>query len=170
MIVTKYPIEYTYGQVIKIKPIFDVHAGNKHADLAAFRRDLAACDDDTLFFGGGDLLDCVIASDLKRYRKSADGTEGDDIVDEQIEQMADILMPYRDRIIGLASGNHEETITARCGTNPAKRLCKQLGAAFLGFSGLIRLQMRTKSGKGRTAIIRYHHGWGGGSRTQGAAA
>jgi hypothetical protein len=168
MIVTKHDIPYTYGQTIKIRPIFDVHAGNRHADLTKFKKDMGECDTETLFFGGGDLLDCVIASDLKRYRKSSDGTEGDDIIDEQIEQMADILMPYKDRIIGLGSGNHEETITSRCGTNPAKRLCKMLDTKFLGFSGLIRLQFRTKDGGGRSVIIRYHHGWGGGSRTQGA--
>ena len=45
---------------------------------------------------------------------------------------------------------------------------------FLGYSGLIKIIFREQSksggklGRGRTVIIRYHHGWGGGSRTQGA--
>ena len=105
----------------------------------------------------------------RRYRKSKDKTVSDAIIDENINEMVDILEPYKDKIIGIATGNHEDTIVKHCGTDPVGRLCRELGTKHLGYSGLIRLIMRQKSGGAtRTAVIRYHHGWGGGSRTQGA--
>jgi hypothetical protein len=38
----------------------------------------------------------------------------------------------------------------------------------IGFSGLFRLHLTDNNSRGRKVVIRYHHGWGGGSRTQGA--
>lgn len=134
---------------------------------------MRAVDSQTYIFGGGDWLDSIVASDLRRYRKSSDATAGDAIIDEQIDGLAEIFDPYRDRIIGIGLGNHEDVITRIGGTNSIKRMCKQLSTshntiAYLGYSGLIRLQFSENGSRGRTVIIRYHHGWGGGSRTQGA--
>lgn len=124
---------------------------------------------DCYFVGIGDLLDCVIPSDEKRYRKSSDSTSGDDVVDQQIKRMGDMLRPFKERILGLGSGNHCETITKRCGTNPMKRLCTDLGVKMLGYSWLIKLVLHEEgNSRVRTVLLRGHHGFGGGSRTQGA--
>lgn len=48
-----------------------------------------------------------------------------------------------------------------------RRLCNKLGCAYLGYSGMIILKMSDNGGRGRTIKIRWHHGWGGGSRTRG---
>ena len=167
MVVTTYRIPYTYGETIQIKPIADVHAGNKHCDIAAFKAWLAEGNGNRYFLGIGDLTDSIVVPD-KRYAKSADATEGDSIIDEQVESMADLLGSYKEHIIGLGLGNHEEIIIRRCGTNPVKRLCERLGCDYLAYSGLIRLILSENGSRGRTITIRYHHGWGGGSRTQGA--
>jgi hypothetical protein len=169
MRVTTHKVFYNYGDTFKLKPIADIHLGNKACDVKAFKEYMAECDEKTLFIGIGDLLDCVIVKDVKRYRKSVDASEGDSIIDEQIDLAYDILQPYRDNIIGLGHGNHEDEIIKHCGTNPIKRICKRLEVPFLGYSGLVRLTFRnTKGGRGRLVVVRYHHGWGGGSRTQGA--
>ena len=39
---------------------------------------------------------------------------------------------------------------------------------MLGYSGLLKIIMSENNARGRSVVIRYHHGWGGGSRTQGA--
>jgi hypothetical protein len=169
--VTTQNVSYTYGEIFRIKPIADVHLGNTACDVRAFKSYLADSDGSTLFLGIGDLLDCVITNDIKRYRKSVDASESDSIVDEQIDKACDILDKYKNQIIGLGSGNHEDVIVKRCGTNPTARICKRLNVPFLGFSGLVRLMFREaryKGGRGRMVVLRYHHGWGGGSRTQGA--
>jgi hypothetical protein len=168
MILSEFPISYKYGDTIVVKPIFDVHLGNTYCDERAFREYLKDSDNHTYFLGGGDLLDSIITKDINRYVKHADASKGDAIIDDQVAAMAALLMPYRDRIIGIGSGNHESAIAKHCGTNPTRRLCEQLKVPSLGFSWMVRLQFRETEGRGRAVILRGHHGWGGGSRTQGA--
>lgn len=173
MQVCTYDISYKYGQIIKIKPIFDVHYGQKACDVNAFKSFLADSDESTYFIGGGDLTDNIIISDIRRYRKSQDITESDAIVDEQIEGFIGLIEPYKDKVLGLGRGNHEDTIIKYSGTDPIKRICDRLNdgqrrITYLGYSWLVRLRLREKNGRGRTFTIRGHHGWGGGSRTQGA--
>jgi len=160
-------IPYEYGDTIKIKPIFDVHWGNKYCDKKKFVEWLADSDEYTYFMGGGDLMDSIVVTD-PRYAKHVDDSPSDAIIDNQVDQLYEVLSPYKDRIIGLGRGNHEDTVIKKCGTDPMKRLCENLGTEYLGLSGLIRLRFREGKGRGRTVLIRWHHGWGGGSRTQGA--
>ena len=170
MICTGRTIKYTYGKSVTLKIISDVHWGNAHCDVRAFRKYIS--DEDAYFIGNGDYLDAIVTSDLKRYRKSSDDTKGDDIIDQQINKMVDMLMPIKDRILGLGIGNHEDVITKKCGTNPVARICTALGVPILGYSSLFRLALQQKGKtanrmRSRVVTIRMHHGWGGGSRTQG---
>jgi hypothetical protein len=167
MIIHTCRIPYTYGDTIKIKPIFDVHYGNKYCDVRKFREYLADSDEYTYFMGGGDLIDSIVATD-PRYSKHADGTPSAAIIDDQVKGFLEMIEPYKDRIIGLGRGNHEDVIIRKCGTDPVARMCEKLGCAYLGLSGLIRLILSENGNRGRTIIIRWHHGWGSGSRTQGA--
>ena len=172
MVISTYHIEYKPGDTWTLKPIFDVHKGNTSCDTRALKRYLELEDERTLFIGGGDLLDSIVVPD-KRYQKSVDETKRNAIIDEQIEMAYDILSPYRNKIIGLSSGNHEDAIIRKCGTDPTARICKMLSTKshivrYLGYSSLTKLIFRHKGGRGRSAIIRTHHGWGGGSRTAGA--
>lgn len=169
MIATTYRIPYNdFHDVIKIKPIADVHLGNTYCDVNAFLEYIKEADDSTYYVGIGDFFDAIITSDLKRYQKHADATETDAILDEQYERGKEILWPIRKRIIGLGRGNHEDTIIRMAGTDLVKRLCDDLECEYLGYSGLIRIILRKETGAGRSIFIRWHHGWGGGSRTQGA--
>ena len=168
MIVAQRNINYKYGDTIKIKPIFDVHYGNVNCDFKAFKKFLSEDDDpNTYFIGGGDLIDSIVITD-KRYRKGEDSIKGEDIIDQQIEEVYNALLPYKERILGLATGNHEDVITKKCGTNPIKRLCKELDTTFLGYSCLYKISLNENGSRVRVIVIRLHHGWGGGSRTRGA--
>uniref|UniRef100_A0A6H1ZH28 Putative structural protein n=1 Tax=viral metagenome TaxID=1070528 RepID=A0A6H1ZH28_9ZZZZ len=171
MIVSEAKIQYKYGQEIKILPIFDIHLGAVACDVAALKKDLATVDENTYIIGGGDWLDSILVSDTKRYRKSGDASDkgADDNIDRQIDEMYEYAKPYAKKILGISVGNHEDNITKRCGTNPIKRLCKYLDVPFLSYSSLLKLSFSEKGSRGRTVIIRTHHGWGGGSRTQGAS-
>lgn len=160
-------LEYKPGEIIKVRPLADLHVGNAYCDEKAVRRFIDE-DPECYFIGLGDLIDGIVVKDAKRYQKSSDGTEGDDIIDEQVDKLKSWLEPYKDRIWGLGEGNHEQSVVKHCGTNPVKRICKDFEIPFLGYSWFLRLVMRTKTGAGRTVIIRGFHGYGGGSRTQGA--
>ena len=163
----KVRIPYKYGETIKIKPVFDVHLGSKACDKKAFKEFLEDSDENTYFLFGGDTFDSIVVNDV-RYRKSGDDTRGDAIVDELVDMGVEYLEPYKDRILGMGKGNHEDVVTRRCGTDLIARLCRRLGVRDLGYSGLLRIQLHENNSRIRKVIIRYHHGWGGGSRTQGA--
>jgi len=168
MIVTEYAIPYTYGQTITLKPLFDVHLGNSYCDVNELRRYLNDKDENTYLIGGGDILDSIITKDIKRYAKHADACESDAVIDEQIERAYDYLKDYKGKIVGLGTGNHESAINKHHGTHPIRRLCKMLDTTSLGFSWIVKLKLSENKERTRTLIIRGHHGWGGGSRTQGA--
>lgn len=163
MIVTEYRIPYALGQTIPIKQITDVHDGNTHCDIASYKRFL---DGESYYIGTGDIFDAIVVPD-KRYSKGSDISPETDFIDEAIERQCDLLAPHRDRIIGLGLGNHESVALDRCGTNMIKRLCKRLGVPYLGYSGLLKLVFSENNSRTRTVKVRYHHGWGGGSRTTG---
>ena len=166
-------IPYRYGQEITLKPLFDLHKGHTAHDRKALKAYLKDSNEQTYFIGGGDLMDSIVVTD-KRYQKSSDGTLTDEIIDEQIDELEKDLGPYSNRIIGLGVGNHEETIIKKCGTNPIKRLCKRLSTEehkvhYLAKAGLIKLLFNERAGRGRKVVVRYHHGWGAGGRTEGGS-
>lgn len=169
-VINTFRIQYKYGDVIRIKPIADVHLGNSYCDIKAFQKYLDERDEFTYFLSIGDLHDAIITKDMKRYEKHADDSPTGAILDDQKNRMKGFLQPIADekRLIGLGDGNHEQTILKYHGTNLTKRLCDDLGVPYLGYSGMIRLLLREKTGRGRKVMIYYHHGHGGGSRTQGA--
>lgn len=167
-------LPYSGNDTIKIVALSDVHIGNRNCDLKRLKSDLSKIDELTYIIDMGDLLDSIIVKDAKRYQKSSDDTKGDAVLDEQIETAYDILKPYKEKIIGLTLGNHELAILKYCSTDPTRRLATLLSTIehkvlYLGMSWLMQIVLVHKSGgHSRTVVFRGHHGWGGGSRTQGA--
>ena len=53
---------------------------------------------------------------------------------EQMEKMIKILMPYKDLIIGMHSGNHEQRITKMTSIDVTKIMARLLGVNYLGYS------------------------------------
>lgn len=155
------------GDGIVLKTINDVHYGDEQCDVKAFKRYLAKSDHNTYFLGLGDYMDMIIPGDPRYFPGMTGGVV--DIVDDQLEGFAELLAPYTDRILGLGWGNHEWEVLKRHGTSPASRLSRMLGVRDLGYSGLMNLGLkeREKKSRSRSVIIRYHHGFGGSSRTSG---
>lgn len=179
MIVRTINIPYKYGESFKLLPISDIHydgrGKNSTCDVRKFREDLKKnVDESTMILGIGDWFGGIIPSDVKRYRKAHDAAEGEDILDESINGLAEELFPYREQIYAIGDGNHEDSILIHCGTNMIKRLIDKLNTGIekpilhVGYSWLLQLRFRTETGLGRSMVIRGHHGWGGGSRTEGA--
>ena len=167
MIIHTVRVNYKYGDSFRIKPLFDTHIGNSYCDIQEIKDYLSDTDDKTFIIGGGDTFDSVIVTD-KRYAKSADATKGNEIVDEQIEIGLGLLTPYSERVVGIGMGNHEYTIVEKCATNPTKRLAKALGVPHFGYTWIVRFLFSEEGSRGRKLVVKGHHGWGGGSRTQGA--
>ncbi len=166
-------IPYKYGQDFLLWPLADVHLGHITCDKRKLKEDVKKAVDieNLLVVAPGDLLDSIIVTD-KRYRKAMDDTLSHAIIDDQIDEMAAILEPIKLKIICLGDGNHEQTIIDKAGTNPISRLCDALQTPehpiiYFGQSWLLKILFDENGGRTRPLIIRGHHGWGGGSRTQG---
>lgn len=170
MIVDTIKIPCRHGETIKIRPISDVHCGNVWADMKLFKKHVQGIDDMTYILGVGDWFDLIIPSDLKRYRKSGDATSSDDAINCVVEEMADIIEPKINQILGLGIGNHEDSIIKHCSFNPIRALCDKFNIRQLGYSFLLRIILydAVHNGHGRSIYIFGHHGWGGGGRTEGA--
>jgi hypothetical protein len=179
MLVNTISIPYKYGDVFKLLPLADIHfdgRGQKSTcDLKKLRKDLKErVDTKTIILGVGDWFGGIIPSDVKRYRKETDGVEGADILDEQVDALIEELMPYREQIYGVGDGNHEDSILQHCSTDLIGRLVKGLNVGIqkpiirLGYSWLLQLRFTENGSRVRSMVIRGHHGWGGGSRTEGA--
>jgi hypothetical protein len=179
MIARTITIPYKYGQTFKLLPFADIHydgkGKNSICDVSKLKKDLKEnIDDNSLIIGVGDWFGGIIPSDVKRYRKEHDAAEGEDILDESIDGLAEIFMPYREKIIAIGEGNHEDSILQHCGTNMIKRFVEKLNDGLekpilhLGFSWLLKVLFSENGARIRPVIIRGHHGWGGGSRTEGA--
>jgi predicted phosphodiesterase len=172
LILHEHHISYDHvGDTLTLKPLADAHLGSRYCDVKSLKAYLSEGYDDPKCYVIvlGDLLDAVITKDMKRYTKGADASPGDDILDYQIGVAEELLKPYGDRIIGIGMGNHESSILKYHGTHLTRRLAKELNTVSLGYSALVRIRFEHASGgRVKTLEIRYHHGWGGGSRTQGA--
>jgi hypothetical protein len=175
MIAHTHEIEYKYGDTIKLIPFFDTHIGALACDVKALKRDIAkaAAEPKALFLLGGDMVDSIIANDKRYQASSVAGSSVDDIVDYEVDHAVDLFSPLRGRIIGALTGNHEWTVTQRCGTNPAKRIARRLDTPYLGFCSMVRLYAyaihNNKRCRGRSIDIWAHHGHGSGGRTRGGS-
>ena len=124
----------------------------------------------------GDMVDCIVAKDHKRFRPScidpdmlAGNVAQEDWIDTQVNWFSSQLESYvaPENLLGLGRGNHEETILKYHSTDPAKRICERLDTYNLGYSWFYHLNFKRK-GTGYQKLILYgHHGWGGGTRTEG---
>lgn len=165
-----YPIQYNSRKdIIKIKPIMDLHKGAKTCDIKAFKNFIADRDEFTFFPLNGDLWDAIYFRD-KRFKASGhDKTSSDAAIDEEVDEMEYLLSPIKDKIICAGHGNHEETVLKMCYTNMSNRLAKRLGVPFLGYSYWLRLKLSCNGGRVRNVNIFVTHGFGGGTRTEGGS-
>jgi hypothetical protein len=174
LLVIIHPVPYKYGDTIRIKFFQDLHIGSPLFDKTGFKNFLADMDDKTYLIGNGDIFDMILATD-PRYKKGVENCTTEAIVDEQIDEGYQLLKPYADRIISIGIGNHEETIVKHNGTNPIRRLCEKLSTdthkvEYLGMAWMIRLNMHeADKGRGRSIVVYGHHGYGGGTRTEGGS-
>jgi hypothetical protein len=175
MIATTVPIQYKYGQSFKIIPIADIHFdgfGKKSTcDYIKLKKDLARnVDDTTKILGIGDWFGGIIPSDTRRYNKDLDAAKTSAILDESVDGLVEIFKPYKNNIVCVGTGNHEETVLQRCGTNLLERFVQKLNPNILlmGYSWLLKLRFSENGHRVRSLIVRGHHGWGGGSKSEGS--
>lgn len=169
------PREYPHIHLVVAS---DQHFGSAEASIkryANFLKDNLSTPNSFLLTVG-DGLDCITIRDKRfsiggideRYLKS---DRPDEILDFQVEHFIETHLPYasQERILGLGYGNHEAKILKHFNTNVHRRICDTLGVRNLGYHFLLSIVLRPKGvdGRSRTFKVMGHHGFGGGSRTEG---
>lgn len=74
---------------------------------------------------------------------------------EQLKLFSERLKPFKNKIVGLATGNHERRLRHDSSIDSAELLCELIGVPFLGYTGWLCLD----SGHVQY-YIHYHHGTG----------
>jgi len=167
-------INYKYdGEKFKLVCFSDVHIGAANCALDDFREMLKqhGKKPNRLLIDIGDACDFVSPHD-KRYRVSSIHPlfrNEDSLVDAQINYYCNEIKNYvdKDKFLGIVSGNHHDSILKYYSTDPTQRIASKLGVPNLGYCFFYRLLFK-REGKGYQTLLLYgHHGYGGGSRTEG---
>lgn len=169
-----YPIEVsTRADIVKVKPLQDLHKGSKSCDLRGFKSFISDNDNLTYYFLNGDMWDAIYFSDKRFAASGQEHTDKDAPIDDEVEEMVELLSPIKGRIIAVGIGNHEYTVLKKHHTNMSKRLADKLGVPYMGWSYWIRMQLyrmdNNVRGQGRTVDFFIQHGFGGGTRTEGGS-
>jgi len=178
MLCLKRTITYDIKSPVRLVLFSDTHDGSRYFARNHFKKFLAQNMDhpNAWLLGLGDHIDAIVPADLKRFQLSTveerflKGEEPDAIVDAQAKDFIELMDPYRERILGLVQGNHEEALAKRYGTSTHQYICDMIGCENLGHSFLMLLAMTHATQKRvRSVTIFGHHGFGGGGRTEGGS-
>jgi hypothetical protein len=148
----------------------DFHFDNEAFDETSWRREFEEVKKNNwISFVGGDWGDFILLQDKKRYVKSRDQFDGDDIVNQIIDMASSRLRPYADNIALIGQGNHEDALVKYHSINPVSMLIQNLNndkkngtIKHGGYAGFIVLIFRHGDNGGtRKYTIYYNHGAGG---------
>jgi hypothetical protein len=142
------------AEQIEIIPVGDVHYGSPNCNMKCFNRIINYIKDtpNCYMIGMGDFWDCIIPKD-KRF----DPSQEFNLIDNSYDVIKEILQPIASKILCLLSGNHEYHLVSDGYGDLTKRLSKELGTAYAGYSTFLRIE--TKEKPVRKIVIYAHHGW-----------
>lgn len=174
MILSEFRFEYKTNDVFRLMILSDLHFQNPESDIDKLKKDLYSIkdDDNAYIIGNGDWFDAIAVTD-PRYSKQSDGTKSAAIINESISMLRCVLDPYKEKILGIGIGNHEAKYIKKCGADPTLLLCELLSSdthkiKHLGYSAVARFTFdHFSGGKIRSFVYYQHHGWGGGTTTEG---
>lgn len=175
-------IEYTSRRDhIDIVPLYDLHVGNAACDEKLLKKTIKKIEEDPACYwiGGGDMCDFINRKD-PRHRESAMASwlwGVDDIARKSRDRVVEMLMPIKDKCLGLLKGNHEASFLKYNEVDVYAMLVDKIRPShatpiMLGWQGFIVLKLVRVNGKSRASWpvrIYCHHGYGGG-RLEGGHA
>jgi len=154
---------------IKLVPLGDIHLGHAVCDKDLFENTInyIAENDEAMWIGMGDYCDAISAKDKRYNPKEIDSSLP--TPDVQYREVTKMLMPIKDKCLGLLDGNHDYTHWTHHNHNYVDQMAHELETEYLGLDAVIRLIFpRTwlkKIGKNREHHkfdIFAHHGWSSG--------
>lgn len=159
------------GDEFSIIPLYDIHYGNTLCDVEALKRavEKIRTTPNCYWFGGGDMTDCINLSDPRFDPRSViiDPKALDNLVYHQVNELANILLPIKDRAMFLLEGNHEEKIKKRYHMNPIEIIGGMLKVPAFGYSAYGNIKVSRNKGHAKIIKMFAGHGWGSGRKIGG---
>ena len=154
---------------VKIVVLSDLHYGNPYSSIRHFLRtvEFIKRNDNCFCFLNGDLCESTIRTSKGEIYKQVGSP------DDQKHQVVDWLLPIKDKILGMTTGNHERRIYDIAGTDISSYIAERLEIPYRSEGMLFKLSFgdynnRTK-GKPFVFWSYITHGYGG-ARTRSAKA
>jgi len=154
---------------LRVIPISDLHYGNHLFSLEHFDRTLKFISDnpDVYIVLNGDLCESTLRSSRGDIYRQVGSPQ------EQRDWVKDKLIPYRDRILGMTTGNHEQRIYNETGIDISKDIAEALNVPYRPEGIILKLSFGDNNnrtpGRPYTYWIYATHGYGG-ARTAAAKA
>lgn len=161
-------LSYDWGpetEEVRIAPIGDTHIGLPEFEEKRFKEFLKKCEEDNIYLLLlGDLLDLSIKDSVGNVYEALMSPQ------QAINYVAELLYPYRERIIGITSGNHELRVSKSVGLDVTETIAQLLGLQDRYSDSAIYLFLqlgKNEHCKRYSYRIYAIHGWGA-PRTIGA--
>lgn len=166
MQVVNLDIAQDHGYLI---PIGDLHRGDKHLSERGLNKLKGYLNwtmerENAFIFLMGDILNVASRSSKTNPFESLSGND-------EYAKAIELFTPYRERIAGAITGNHEQRMYKEFGFNPLKPFCSELNIPYCGYSAVLRIRVGKRKDSSRYRQMYWgftHHGTGGGG-TLGAA-
>lgn len=150
----------------------DIHFDSVKCDRKMFFRHLdMAKEEGAAVFILGDLYDLMQMPRDPRgnYDALRPELKASAYIDEVIKDCTDKLMPYKDVIKLISSGNHETNIVKRHGVDPIQRtvgILNHEGANIVAgyYAGWVIIKCAVGNGHRKSIPLHYHHGYGGNAK------
>lgn len=156
------------GVPVKLGAFSDIHIDSPDCDKLSLQAHFDYClKDGRYILIGGDLFDAILLKDQKRAVNHIVDPR-DNQLNVKLEETAHFLDPYKDQILFIGRGNHEESVIKYNGLDLLQMLTTLLNAGnkhkiqYGNYANFIRLSWLNTSGK---VVQHYdifqHHGAGG---------
>lgn len=143
----------------------DLHLDSPQCDRKMLFRHLdEAIERDARILLFGDTNDVMQGREDKRRAKGElkEKLTRDDYFDAVVDETEEDLEKYRDLIVLMSIGNHEDEALMKYGTNVCRRVAKRLEAEYFGYAGFVRFKFSGAVGHRTSRLLYFHHGGGGG--------
>ncbi len=152
-----------------IVPLSDLHYGNPLCSIKHFRRTLGFIESAPNIYTivNGDMIESAT-----RLSKGDVYTQKETPM-AQAKIVSDMLMPIKDRILGMTMGNHERRVYNEVGDDLSSYMAERLGVPYRAEGLLLKVSFGNENnrteGRPYTYFIYATHGYGG-ARTKSAKA
>ena len=164
-------IEYRgRSTIFKLYPLGDLHCGTTFFAERAFKEIVREVKEtkNALWVGMGDYGEFITSKDPRWDVGSlAKWVKQNNVAESQRVYIRDLLMPIKDKCLGLIMGNHENVIRLRNDQDIHLDLCHDLDVPNLGYSCFYHLIFERRGSNAHHMVICHFNHGSGGAQTQG---